>query len=137
MGVFECATRQLRHPAAIQHRLNGQYRSVERRVVLEDNWRVTPKLTLEYGMRFYWIQPQYDAAHQTSSWNAALYDPAAAGILQTAALVNGTRVAVNPLTGAQGPAALIGSLVNNGKGFVNGLYANGMGLSGGGSYPEA
>lgn len=116
--------------------LNGQYRSWNVEWYLQDNWRITPKLTLEYGIRFYWVQPQYDAADQTSSWNAALYNPASAGILQTAALVNGARVAINPLTGAQGPAALIGSLVNNGKGFVNGLYANGMGLSGGGSYPE-
>ena len=37
------------------------------------------KLTLEYGIRFYWVQPQYDKALQTSAWNKALYDPAATG----------------------------------------------------------
>ena len=46
-----------------------------------------------------------------------------------------TRIAVNPITGATGPAALIGSLVKTGKGFVNGLYANGMGQSNKNGYP--
>ena len=118
--------------------LNGQYRSWNVEWFLQDNWRATTKLTLEYGIRFYWIQPQYDAAHQTSAWNPGLYDPANAGVLRIAALdANGKRIAVNPITGETGPAALIGSLVNTGKGFVNGLYANGMGLSGQGGYPAA
>jgi hypothetical protein len=117
--------------------LNGQYRSWNVEWYLQDNWRVNSKVTLEYGMRFYWIQPQYDKALQTSAWNRALYDPAAGGVLRTAAIFDGVRVSVNPLTGERGPAALIGSLVNTGKGFVNGLYANGMGLAGQNGYPRA
>jgi hypothetical protein len=46
-------------------------------------------------------------------------------------------MAVNPLTGETSPAAWIGSIVNTGKGFVNGLYANGMALSGQNGYPKA
>src|SRR6266404_4343559 len=111
--------------------LNGQYRSWNVEWYLQDNWRVSNKLTVEYGLRFYWIQPQYDAALQTSSWNKALYDPASGGVLMTAGKdSSGNRVAINPLTGETGPAALIGSIVNTGKGFVNGLYANGLGLAG-------
>ena len=118
--------------------LNGQYRSWNVEWYLQDNWRVNKKLTLEYGMRFYWIQPQYDKAHQTSAWNRGLYDTASAGVLRIPRLdANGARIAVNPLTGETGPAALIGSLVNTGKGFVNGIYANGMGLSGQNGYPAA
>lgn len=116
--------------------LNGQYRSINVEWYLQDNWKVSSKLTLEYGVRFYYIQPQYDDALQTSSWNKTLFDPASAGVLRTAALnSSGVRVSVNPLTGEQGPAALIGSLVNTGKGFVNGVYANGMGLAGQ-NYPK-
>ena len=118
--------------------LNGQYRSWNVEWYLQDNWRVNKKLTLDYGLRFYWIQPQYDAAYQTSAWNPGLYDPANAGVLMKPALdANGNRIAVNPITGATGPAALIGSLVQTGKGFVNGLYANGMGLSNKNGYPAA
>jgi len=117
--------------------LNGQYRSWNVEWYLQDNWRVTSKLTLEYGLRFYWIQPQYDAAGNTSAWNKALYDPAAAGVLMIAGKDSaGNVIAVNPLTGATGARALIGSIVNTGKGFVNGLYANGLGLSGKNGYPK-
>lgn len=117
--------------------LNGQYRSWNVEWYLQDNWRVTSKLTLDYGMRFYWVQPQYDAALQTSSWNKALYNTANTAVLRTAALDSkGNRVSVNPLTGELGPAALIGSIVNNGKGFVNGVYANGMGQAGKNGYPK-
>jgi hypothetical protein len=117
--------------------LNGKYRFWNVEWYLQDNWRATDKLTLEYGLRFYWIQPQYDEALQTSSWNKALYDPAARAVLRTAGLdANGNRVSINPITGEVGPAALIGSIVNNGKGFVNGLYANGMGLAGKNGYPK-
>lgn len=116
--------------------LNGQYRDWNVEWFLQDNWKATSKLTVEYGMRFYYIQPQYDAALQTSSWNKALYDPAAAGVLRIAGRDNGVRVSINPLTGEKGPGALIGSLVNTGKGFVNGIYANGMGLSSSSTYPK-
>jgi hypothetical protein len=117
--------------------LNGQYRSWNVEWYIQDNWRVNSKLTLEYGIRFYWIQPQYDQALQTSAWNKSLYDPANAGVLRIAGLdANGNRIAIDPTTGQTYPAALIGSLVNTGKGFVNGLYANGMGLAGK-SYPDA
>jgi len=117
--------------------LNGQYRSWNVEWFVQDNWRVNSKLTLDYGIRFYMLQPQYDAGHQTSSWNKSLYNTANAGVLRIAGLnAAGQRIAINPLDNSTGPAALIGSLVNTGKGFVNGLYANGMGLSGGGSYPQ-
>ncbi len=116
--------------------LNGQYRSWNVEWYIQDNWRITKKLTLDYGLRFYYIQPQYDAAYQTSAWNPSLYNKANSAVLMTAGVdPTGKRIAINPLTGTSGPAALIGSIVNTGKGFVNGLYANGMGLSNKDGYP--
>jgi len=118
--------------------LNGQYRSWNVEWYIQDNWRITNKLTLDYGLRFYWIQPQYDAAYQTSAWNPSLWNSANTGVLMNPGLdASGHRIAINPITGATGPAALIGSLVQTGKGFVNGLYANGMGLSNKNGYPAA
>src|SRR5262249_3319596 len=37
--------------------LNGQYRSWNVEWYVQDNWRATRKLTLDYGIRFYWVQP--------------------------------------------------------------------------------
>jgi hypothetical protein len=56
--------------------------------------------------------------------------------MQPQRLANGTIVSVNPSTGEQRPRALIGSIVNTGGGFVNGLYANGMGQAGQNGYPK-
>ncbi len=130
IGTF----RQLRQSNVV---LNGQYRYWNIEWFVQDSWRATQNVTLEYGLRFYYIQPQYDRALQTSAFNPSLYDFGSAGVLMRPGLENGKKVAVNPLTGATGPAALIGSLVNTGKGFVDGIYANGMGLAGKDGYPRA
>jgi len=116
--------------------LNGQYRSWNIEWFAQDNWRVNKKLTLDYGLRFYIIQPQYDAAQQTSSFNPALYDGGSRAVLIQPGRINGVNVGIHPLTGATVPNALVGSIVNNNKGFVNGLYANGMGLSSSSNYPR-
>jgi hypothetical protein len=115
--------------------LNGQYRSWNVEFYAQDSWRVSSRFTLDYGIRFYWIQPQYDAALQTSSFNPALYDPAKRAVLVQPGTSNGAVVGINPITGEVLPRALIGSIVNTGQGFVNGLYANGMGLAGQ-NYPK-
>ncbi len=76
----------------------------------QDDWRVTKKLTLNYGVRFY-----YDWPPVTAIDGAMLYlndyKASEAPPLFTPVLVNGTQMAENPLTGAVGPAAYIGSFV--------------------------
>lgn len=116
--------------------LNGQYRYWNVEFFAQDSWRVSRKLTIDYGMRFYWIQPQFDQALQTSSFNPALFDARLAAPLRQPAIVNGQRVSVNPVNNQVGPAALIGTIVNTGSAaFVGPLYANGMGLAGKNNYP--
>jgi Carboxypeptidase regulatory-like domain/TonB-dependent Receptor Plug Domain len=41
----------------------------------QDTFKLTPRLSLDYGMRFSWYQPQYDARDQVSIFNPDLYDP--------------------------------------------------------------
>lgn len=66
----------------------GQYRSTNVEWFVQDNWKASPRLTLDYGVRFAWIQPQYDSRDQDAyfvpgSWNQAqavrLYRPANSG----------------------------------------------------------
>jgi hypothetical protein len=116
--------------------LNGMYRSWNVEWYAQDSWRVNRKLTIDYGLRFYWIQPQYDAGLQTSSFNPGLYQNGARAVLVQPFLnAAGQRVGRNPITGAEMSSATIGSIVNTGNGFVNGLYANGLGLAGKNGYP--
>lgn len=118
--------------------LNGEYRYWNVEWFAQDSWRVNSKLTIDYGMRFYWIQPQFDQALQTSAFNPALYNTANSAQLWQPYKdpVSGAIGAINPLTGQIGPRALTGALVNAGGGFVNGLYANGMGRAGVDGYPK-
>jgi hypothetical protein len=116
--------------------LNGMYRNYNLEWYVQDNWKISKKLTLDLGMRFAWIQPQYDAAEQTSSFNPALYDPAARATLIEQFRDSTGIVGRNPITGAIVPRALIGSIIPGNRGFVNGLYANGMGRESDPSYPQ-
>ena len=56
----------------------GQYRSTNVEWYLQDNWKVNRKLTLDYGMRFNLIQPQYDQRLQGGFFDPSKYDPAKA-----------------------------------------------------------
>jgi hypothetical protein len=118
--------------------LNGEYRYWNVEWFAQDSWRINSKLTIDYGMRFYIIQPQYDRALQTSAINPQLYNTANAARLWQPYRDPSTGVvgAINPVTGVVGPRALQGAIVNSGGGFVNGLYANGMGRAGVDGYPQ-
>lgn len=52
----------------------GQYRSTNVEWYLQDNWKVTKRLTLDYGLRFNWIQPQYDQRNQDAYFVPSAYD---------------------------------------------------------------
>jgi hypothetical protein len=44
----------------------------------QDSWKVTSRLTLDYGLRFAWIPPQYDARNQVAIFDPFAYTPAKA-----------------------------------------------------------
>jgi len=50
----------------------GKFRYNQLEFYVQDTWKITSRLTLDYGMRFAWIPPQYDANNQV-----ALFDPSA------------------------------------------------------------
>ena len=67
----------------------GKYRYNNVEFYAQDNWKATDRLTLDYGVRFYWIQPQFDEDLQASNflperYNAAnaplLYNPVCIGV---------------------------------------------------------
>src|SRR5262249_3153576 len=102
---------------------------------VQDNWRASNRLTLDYGVRFVHQQAQYDKLGQASNFLPDKWSFATAPVLYVAGCVNNTttctgtnRQALNPLTGQLvGPnsTALIGTLVPNSGNTANGLFLPG------------
>jgi hypothetical protein len=79
---------------------------------VQDNWKLTKRLTLDYGIRFTYDIPQYSSGNQISNFEPSQYSVAAAPTFYTPALnANGQRVARNPLTGDLYPVSFIGLFV--------------------------
>jgi len=97
---------------------------------VQDTWRTTPKLTLDYGLRLAWYSHYRHESGGASAFSLERYDPAKAPRLYFPALVNNVRVGRDLVTGATVPAVLIGAQVP-GTGDLN----NGLVLATDGSYP--
>ena len=54
----------------------GKFRYNQLEFYVQDTWKLTPRLTLDYGLRFAWIPPQYDANNQIALFDPNSYDPA-------------------------------------------------------------
>ncbi|HWB17868.1 MAG TPA: carboxypeptidase regulatory-like domain-containing protein [Vicinamibacterales bacterium] len=106
---------------------------------VQDNWKFTDRLTLDYGLRFVHQQPQYDELGQTSNFLLDKWQPSAAPALYQAGCANNSypcsgsaRQALDPVTGALlGPntALAIGTIVPNSGDEANGLFVAGQGIA--------
>jgi hypothetical protein len=105
---------------------------------IQDNWRMSERLTLDYGMRFVHLQPEHDTYGQASNffpnqWSAAnaplLYVPGCPGGVYPC---SSTRQAMNPKTGqlmGAGTAGLIGQRIPGTGSLTNGIMQQGQGTS--------
>lgn len=92
---------------------------------LQDNWKVTSRLTLDFGLRFYHMGPVVDHSGKMSTFNPALYDPSKAPRLYQPVMNNGSRVGYDAPTNAYAPTVAIGAMVPNSGDFNNGSCAAG------------
>jgi hypothetical protein len=105
---------------------------------VQDNWKVSDRLTLDYGVRLVHQQAQYDELGQASNFLPDKWTLAAAPVLYVAGCVdnanpctNTNRQAMNPLTGELlGPNSMpaIGTLVPNTGNPTNGLFLPAQGI---------
>jgi hypothetical protein len=92
---------------------HARYKNVE--WFLQDNWKVTRRLTLDYGLRFYWIQPTLSAGDNLAFFDAKLYDASKQPALMTPYCLTANpcsgnnRVARDPVTGQTQPSVKIGT----------------------------
>ena len=94
---------------------------------IQDNWRITRRLTLDYGLRFYHWGPAWDEGMRQATFVPVLWDPKQAPSLYKPAInAAGKRVAMNPLTGAmESTDVLVGKFVPNSGNFLNGIGIGG------------
>lgn len=100
---------------------NGMYRYNNVEWYFQDTWKVTRRLTFDFGVRFAWIQPQFDRSRQVSSFRPELFNPARAVRLYQNANIGGSAVAFDPVTGEIQPSFAVGRLVPNSGDLLNGI----------------
>jgi hypothetical protein len=104
---------------------------------VQDNWKLTDKWTLDYGVRFVHQQPQYDELGQAANFLPEKWGLASAPFLYLAGCAatpctGNNRQAMDPRTGALlGPATAvaIGTLVPASGNATNGLFLSGQGIA--------
>jgi hypothetical protein len=106
--------------------INGQYRYWNIEFYAQDTWKVTRRLTLDYGIRAAWYQPQYDASEQASTFVLSQWQANQQPRLYVPQLVNGVRSAVDTVSGQVLPAADIGFIVPGTGNVANGIAQGGV-----------
>jgi carboxypeptidase family protein len=102
---------------------NYRYNNVE--WYAQDNWKVTSRLTLDYGMRFYWIQPQFDESSQTANFLPDQYRASdAPRLYRPGTNASGARIGIDPVTGQTVDAIYIGRIVPGTGKLTNGVPTN-------------
>jgi hypothetical protein len=117
--------------------VEGNYVYTNTEGFIQDNWKVSRRLTLDYGVRVAHQEALRETFEQASNFLPDRWTIAAAPTLYVAGCANGVypcsgtnRQAMNPLTGQfLGPNSIlaIGALVQNSGTLTNGLFRPGEG----------
>jgi hypothetical protein len=87
---------------------------------VQDTWRASRRLTLDYGVRFLWYKP-WSTSLPAATFVPDRYDPARAPRLYQPARINNQNVAHDPVTGQVLPNIYVGAFVPGSGDITNGM----------------
>lgn len=104
----------------------GKYRYINAEWYIQDTWKVSRRLTLDYGMRFAWIQPQYESTGLASGFRPENYKASeAVRLYYPGTDASGNAIAVDRGTGNTLGAFAVGRVVPNSGNLLNGVVVGG------------
>ncbi|MBC8165490.1 MAG: TonB-dependent receptor, partial [Bryobacteraceae bacterium] len=102
LGSVQSYVESTNHP-------HGHSRYISLEWFAQDTWKVTRRLTIDAGLRFYYIQPSWSSGDQLAFWDPQTYDRTKQPqLIQPFRNAAGQRVGRDPVTGQEVPAAVIG-----------------------------
>jgi hypothetical protein len=102
------------HPSA-----HGQFMNTE--FYVQDNWRTKHNITIDAGVRFYYITPTQSEGDSVAVFDPNSFSASQAPLLYQPITTSAGRRAVNPLTGETLPAIYIGRFVPGSGNITNGM----------------
>jgi hypothetical protein len=90
---------------------------------VQDTWKASPRVTLDYGVRFLWYTPWY-STQPAAVFVPERYDPARAPRLYQPARINNVNVAFDPVTGQTLANVFVGSFVPGTGDRYNGMVTS-------------
>lgn len=91
---------------------------------LQDTWKVHPRVTLDYGLRMYYLNVAFDANDAWAGFDPKAFDPAKnVQLIQPGLNAQGQRVGINPVNGQQYTQAAIGAIAPGSGTPFNGMIS--------------